>query len=55
MKPYEKYVSKEAIQIIHEESLRILNEVGVKFEHPEILEIFKNHGARNRRKCRLFR
>jgi trimethylamine--corrinoid protein Co-methyltransferase len=32
MKPYEKYVSKTDIQIIHEESLRILNEVGVKLE-----------------------
>lgn len=46
MKPYEKYVSKSDAQIIHEESLRILNEVGIKFEHPEILDIFKAHGAR---------
>jgi Trimethylamine:corrinoid methyltransferase len=46
MKPYEKYVSKSDLQVIHEESLRILSEVGIKFEHPEILDIFKSHGAR---------
>lgn len=46
MKAYEKYVSKSDIQTIHEESLKILAEVGVKFEHPEILEVFKAHGAR---------
>lgn len=45
MKAYEKYVSKTDIQNIHEESLKILAEVGVKFEHPEILEVFKKHGA----------
>ncbi|MGL4606590.1 MAG: trimethylamine methyltransferase family protein [Eubacteriaceae bacterium] len=46
MKAYEKYVSKSDIQTIHEASLKILAEVGVKFEHPEILELFKKHGAR---------
>lgn len=34
MKAYENYVSKSDIQAIHEESLKILAEVGVKFEHP---------------------
>ena len=46
MKSYEKFVTKEEIQKIHAESMKILTEVGVKFEHPEVLEVFKNHGAR---------
>lgn len=46
MKAYENYVSKSDVQAIHEESLKILAEVGVKFEHPEILEVFRAHGAR---------
>ncbi|MGV8906297.1 MAG: trimethylamine methyltransferase family protein [Acetobacterium sp.] len=46
MKAYEKYVSKSDIQAIHDESLKILALVGVKFEHPEILDVFKTHGAR---------
>ena len=46
MKSYEKYISKEDVQKIHETSLKVLAEVGVIFEHPEIIELFKSHGAR---------
>ena len=46
MKAYEKYISKEDIQKIHETSLKVLSEVGVIFEHPEVVELFKKHGAR---------
>lgn len=45
MKSYEKYISKEEIKIIHENSLRILEEVGVVFENDRALEIFKAAGA----------
>ena len=34
------------IEMIHEYSLKILNEVGAVFHSPEALEIFKKHGAR---------
>lgn len=46
MKAYERYISKESIASIHEHTLKILSEVGVKFEHEEVLELFKKHGAR---------
>lgn len=46
MKKYEHYVSKEDIQKIHEYSLKILNEVGVRFEHEKALELFRQRGAR---------
>ncbi|MEG0378829.1 MAG: trimethylamine methyltransferase family protein, partial [Eubacterium sp.] len=46
MKKYSQYVSREQVQQIHEESMKILGEVGVKFEHPKALELFKKHGAR---------
>lgn len=45
LKKFSHYVSKEDIERIHEESLRILKEVGVRFEHPKALELFKEHGA----------
>lgn len=46
MKSYEKYISKQEIEKIHEQTLRILSEVGVKFENQEALEAFKDHGVR---------
>ncbi|WKY45173.1 trimethylamine methyltransferase family protein [Eubacteriaceae bacterium ES2] len=46
MKAYEKYIKQSDIQAIHEASLKILKEVGLKFEHPEILEVFSKHGAK---------
>lgn len=46
MKKYEHYISKQNVQKIHEYSLRILEEVGVRFEHEKVLDIFKQHGAR---------
>lgn len=46
MKSYEKYISKADVQKIHENTLKILAEVGVNFEHPDILELFKSHGAK---------
>ena len=46
MKSYEKYISKQGIEKIHEQTLRILSEVGVKFENQEALEVFKAHGVR---------
>ena len=41
MKPYERFISKEDIQTIHEESIKILSEIGVKFEHETAIELFK--------------
>lgn len=46
MELYEHYISKADIQKIHETSLKILADVGVNFENEEVLEIFKQHGAR---------
>ena len=46
MKSYEKYISKDSVQKIHENTLRILSEVGVRFENERVLEIFKSHGAK---------
>ncbi|MEG0379537.1 MAG: trimethylamine methyltransferase family protein, partial [Eubacterium sp.] len=46
MKNYERFVSQEEIEKIHNYSLRILSEVGMNFEHEEALEVFRKHGAR---------
>ncbi len=45
MKSYEKFISKEEIKKIHENSLRIMEEVGVVFENERAREIFKDAGA----------
>lgn len=45
MKAYEKYIKKKEIEKIHEKSLHILKHTGIKFEHPEALDIFKRNGA----------
>ena len=45
MKAYEKYIKKEEIEKIHEKSLYILKNTGIRFEHPEALDIFKRNGA----------
>ncbi|MEG0377224.1 MAG: trimethylamine methyltransferase family protein, partial [Eubacterium sp.] len=45
MKKYEQYVCAEDVKRIHNESLKILAEVGVRFEHPKALALFKEHGA----------
>ncbi|MBU5303037.1 trimethylamine methyltransferase family protein [Eubacterium callanderi] len=42
---YDKYVSTRDVELLHEYSLRVLKEVGVSFDCPEALEIFKKHGA----------
>lgn len=46
MEPYEKYISKQDIESIHEHTLKVLSDVGVKFEHEEVLELFKKNGAK---------
>lgn len=46
MKKYEQFIAKEDIELIHENTIRILQNVGVKFEHGEALEIFRKHGIR---------
>lgn len=46
MEAYEKFISKEDVEKIHEESLRILKEVGIRFEHPQVIKIFKEHGLK---------
>ncbi|WP_195269387.1 trimethylamine methyltransferase family protein [Eubacterium sp. 1001713B170207_170306_E7] len=44
MHSYEKFISLNDIEKIHHESLHILQEIGIRFEHPQIIEIFKKHG-----------
>lgn len=46
MKPYERFISKKDIQTIHEESIKILSEIGVKFEHETAIELFKSMAQR---------
>ena len=42
---YEKYVSTSDVELLHEYSLKVMQEVGVSFASEEALEIFKKHGA----------
>ena len=44
MYSYEKFISHKDVEKIHDESLRILRKVGVRFEHPKIIEIFRKNG-----------
>lgn len=46
MKAYEFFISKNDVERIHENVIRILSEVGVKFENEKALNIFKKHGAK---------
>ena len=45
MKPTLKYLSDSEIQVLHNSSLDILANIGVKFPHPEALELFTAAGA----------
>ncbi|WP_236932608.1 trimethylamine methyltransferase family protein [Geosporobacter ferrireducens] len=45
MKNYERFISKESIEKIHEKTLYILENVGIQIEHAEACELFKKHGA----------
>ncbi len=45
MQPFE-LISSEELEAIHQTSLLILEEVGVRFSHPAAQDIFKNHGCR---------
>jgi len=44
--PTMKVIAEEDYQRIHEASLKILAEVGVKFDSVDALDVFKKHGAR---------
>lgn len=46
MKSYEKYISKNDIENLHEHSLKILSETGVLFENKNALEVFKKLGLK---------
>ena len=45
MKPTLKYLSDPEIQVIHNSSLDILSNIGIRFPHPEALERFAGAGA----------
>ena len=45
MKPTLKYLSDPEIQVIHKSSLDILANIGIRFPHPEALELFAAAGA----------
>lgn len=51
--PTMKVIAEKDCQRIHEASLTILNETGVRFDSEEALEIFKKHGARIQNKTVL--
>lgn len=42
---YENYVSSRDVELLHEYTLKVLENVGVSFNCEEALEIFKTHGA----------
>lgn len=46
MKQYEHYISKNDVERIHENVVRILENVGVIFENQRALDTFRKHGAR---------
>lgn len=46
MKSYEKFISRDDIQKIHENTVKILENVGVNFENERALEVFRRHGLR---------
>ncbi|EHL09098.1 trimethylamine methyltransferase [Desulfitobacterium hafniense DP7] len=46
MKAYEKFIARSEVEDIHQHTLDILENVGVKFENPVALEIFAGHGAK---------
>lgn len=43
---HEKFMSPNDIQMIHEYTLKVLDEIGIIFESERALEVFKHHGAR---------
>ncbi len=45
MKPTLKYLSDPEIEILHKSSLEILANIGIRFPHPEALELFTAAGA----------
>lgn len=45
MKNYERFISKENIEKIHEKTLYILENVGVQIEHSGACDLFKKNGA----------
>ena len=40
----QRFLSTEAVAEIHEASMRLLENVGVDFPHPDALAVFKRHG-----------
>ena len=40
------FISKNDIETIHEYSMKTLKEVGMVFDHPDVLDVFKKHGAK---------
>ena len=46
MKAYDRYISKQDIMRIHENTLRILENIGVDFENEKALDLFRSHGMR---------
>ena len=45
MRPYMNVLSEEEILLIHNESIRILEEIGIRFPSPEALALLKSGGA----------
>ena len=39
-------VKQEEIETIHEKTLFLLENVGIRFDSPELIEVFKKHGIR---------
>lgn len=43
--PWIDRLSSEGVDVMHEKTLHILEEFGIRFDHDEALQVFKNHGC----------
>lgn len=45
LKPKQEVISGDDFEMIHQATLRLLEDTGIVFDHEEVLKIFKDHGA----------
>jgi trimethylamine--corrinoid protein Co-methyltransferase len=45
LKPKLEVISGDDFEMIHQATLRLLEDTGIVFHHDEVLKIFKDHGA----------
>jgi trimethylamine--corrinoid protein Co-methyltransferase len=45
LKPKLEVISGDDFEMIHQATLRLLEDTGIVFHHAEVLKVFKDHGA----------